>query len=60
MANNLGYDVYFALDPTHTFDRKGPDGEVVPAETLARTTATNLHEEFATVTTTAELVRKLP
>jgi nicotinamidase-related amidase len=60
VANDLGYDVYFALDATHTFDRKGPDGEVVPAEALARATAANLHEEFATVTTTADLVTKLP
>ncbi len=59
VASDLGYDVYFALDATHTFDRKGPDGEVVPAEALARATAANLHEEFATVTTTADLVTKL-
>jgi nicotinamidase-related amidase len=52
MAGNLGYDVRFVLDATHTFDRRAPDGEVIPAATLARMTATNLDEEFATVVTT--------
>ncbi len=46
----------FALDSTHTFDRAGPDGAVVPAEQLARITATNLHREFATVVSTANLL----
>jgi nicotinamidase-related amidase len=53
---NLGFDVLFALDATHTFDRTGPDGTVMTADELARATATNLHGEFATVVTTADLV----
>ncbi|RII42037.1 cysteine hydrolase [Galactobacter valiniphilus] len=57
MAGNLGYDTYFALDATHTFDRTAPDGTVVPAEELARITATNLDGEFATVVSTAELLK---
>jgi nicotinamidase-related amidase len=57
MAGNLGYDVLFALDATHTFDRVGPDGTLVTADELARATAASLHEEFATVVSTAELVR---
>ena len=56
VGGNLGYDVRFALDATHTFDRVAPDGEVVPAATLARITATNLHGEFATVVSTADLL----
>lgn len=56
MAGNLGYDTYFALDATRTFDRAAPDGTIVPAETLAAVTATNLHGEFATVVSTAELL----
>jgi len=59
MANNLGYDVYFALDATHTFDRIGPDGVLIPAEVLARVTAANLDGEFATVTSTADLLAVL-
>lgn len=58
VAGNLGYDTYFVLDATHTFDRTGPDGELVPAATLARITATNLHGEFATVVSTAEVVTR--
>lgn len=56
MAGNLGYDVQFALDATHTFDLRGPDGVVIPAEELARATAANLHGEFATVVRTADLL----
>ena len=56
MGANLGYDVLFALDATHTFDRAGPDGEVLSADALARATATSLHGEFATVVRTADLV----
>jgi nicotinamidase-related amidase len=56
MAGNLGYDVRFVLDATHTFDRLGPDGTLVRAEDLSRATAASLHGEFATVVSTADLV----
>lgn len=59
MAGNLGFDVTFVLDATHTFDRVGPDGVVVRAEELARATAANLHGEFATVRSTHEVVARL-
>lgn len=55
VGGNLGYRVLSVLDATHTFDRRGPDGTVVPADELARVTATNLHGEFATVVSTADL-----
>lgn len=57
MAGNLGYATYFAVDATHTFDRTGPDGTLVPADSLATVTATNLHGEFATVLSTRDLLR---
>jgi len=57
IAGNLGYDVQFVLDATHTFDRRGPDGTVITADDLARVTAANLQDEFATVTTTAAMLR---
>ena len=60
MGANLGYDVLFAIDATHTFDRTGPDGEVLTADELARATATSLHEEFATVVRTDALVARSP
>jgi nicotinamidase-related amidase len=56
MAGNLGYDVLFVLDATHTFDRLGPDGTVVSAEDLRRATAASLHDEFATVVSTGDLL----
>ncbi len=56
VGGNLGHRVLFALDATHTFDRATPDGDVVPAEELARVTAANLHGEFATVVRTADLL----
>lgn len=56
VGGNLGYDVLFALDATHTFDRRSPQGDTVPADTLAHITATNLHGEFATVVTTDALL----
>ncbi len=57
VGGNLGYDVKFVIDATHTFDRATPDGEMIPAEQIARVTAANLHDEFATVVTTAEATR---
>jgi nicotinamidase-related amidase len=59
VAGDLGYDVLFALDATHTFDRTTPGGQVVTADELARTTATNLHGEFATVMTTQQVLAHL-
>ena len=56
MGGNLGYDVLFVLDATATFDREGPDGEVVTAEELTRATAASLHGEFVTVVKTADLI----
>ncbi len=56
VGGNLGYDVLFALDATHTFDRTGPDGMKLTADELAVATAVNLHGEFATVVATATLL----
>jgi nicotinamidase-related amidase len=56
LGGNLGYDVRFVLDATHTFDRQDPDGGTVTADELARVTATNLHGEFATVVDTATAI----
>jgi nicotinamidase-related amidase len=59
VAGDLGFDVLFALDATHTFDRVAPDGRNVAADELACTTATNLHGEFATVVPTAGILEGL-
>ncbi|HEU4515337.1 MAG TPA: cysteine hydrolase family protein [Nocardioidaceae bacterium] len=60
VGGNLGHDVLFVLDATHTFDRTGPDGTHMTADELARATATNLHGEFATVVSTADLLGRRP
>ena len=52
LACDLGYEVQFVIDATHTFDAEGPDGETVTASELARATAASLHEEFAEVIST--------
>ena len=52
IGSDLGYDVWFVLDATHTFDIDVADGEVVPAAAIARMTAINLQDEFAEVVTT--------
>ena len=58
MAGNLGYDVWFALDATHTF-AKEVKGIKLSAEQLAQATAVNLHGDFAEVMSTAEAIEKL-
>lgn len=59
VGGDLGLDVRFALDATHTFDRTSLDGEVIPAAHLSTVTATNLSGEFASVRSTAALLRDL-
>jgi nicotinamidase-related amidase len=51
MGGNLGYDVRFVIDATHTFDR----GDLT-AEEIAHATAVNLDGEFATIVATAEVL----
>ena len=51
VASDLGYDVRFVLDATHTFDR----GDLT-ADQIWHTTAVNLDGEFATVVATAEVL----
>lgn len=57
MAGNLGYEVFFALDATYTFDGVGPWGWTLGAQELARATAVSLHGGgFAKVVRSAELI----
>lgn len=59
MAGNLGYDVTFVIDATHTFDRVGPDGRTVTAADLARASAASLHGEFAEVVRTEAVTESM-
>ncbi|MFT3914005.1 MAG: cysteine hydrolase family protein [Anaeromyxobacteraceae bacterium] len=49
MAGNLGFDTFVVSDATATFDRRGPDGVVHPAEQIQAIALSDLHGEFATV-----------
>ena len=59
MAGNLGFKVYVASDATATFDRKGPDGKTYSAQQIHETELASLHDEFATVATSEQIIAKL-
>ncbi|MEO8971364.1 MAG: cysteine hydrolase family protein [Ktedonobacteraceae bacterium] len=59
MAGNLGFDTYLVSDATATFDRPGPDGVLHTAEEIQAMTLVNLHQEFATIVTTDDVLRNL-
>lgn len=57
MGADLGYEVVFVADATYTFDQAGPDGSLVTADDLVRTTVTNLSGGgFAQIVPTANLL----
>ncbi|MFQ5555732.1 MAG: cysteine hydrolase family protein [Acidimicrobiia bacterium] len=56
MAGDLGYEMLFVPDATHTFDMKAADGTVFRARDLSRATSVLLGAEFGTVVYTSELV----
>ena len=55
---NLGHDVLFPIDATFTHDRRHPDGATVTADEVTRAAAASLHDEFANVTTTEEILAR--
>lgn len=59
MAANLGFHTYLVSDATATFDRRGPDGVLHTAEDIQAMTLANLHEEFATIVTTEDVLQGL-
>ena len=59
VGSDLGYEVGFAIDATHTFDQDDHDGGTVTADELARVTASNLDPEFGRVLTAAEAISGL-
>ena len=58
MAGNLGYDVWFALDATHTFAKQA-GGVKLTADELAQATAVNLSGDFAEVLSTSDVLMRL-
>ncbi len=57
MAGNYVYKTVVVDDATATFDRKGKDGKVYAADVIHNTTLASLHDEFATVLSTSELLK---
>ena len=60
MAGNLGFATWVVSDATATFDRRGPDGVLHPAEHIHQIALSDLHGEFATVVDTAAVIVALP
>ena len=57
MAGNLGFKTYVVSDATATFARPALDGTIRPAEAVHSAALSDLHQEFATVVDTAEILR---
>ena len=59
MAGNLGYETYLVADATATAARTDLAGRVWRAEEIQALTLANLHGEYASVTTTEEVLARL-
>jgi len=59
VAADLGFEVTVVSDATATFERTGPDGRHYSADEMHRVELASLHEEFATVRSTDEVLRTL-
>ncbi|HLZ55991.1 MAG TPA: cysteine hydrolase family protein [Ktedonosporobacter sp.] len=59
MAGDLDFKTHVVSDGTATFDRVGPDGILHMAEEVHAMSLTNLHRTFATIVTTADVLRDL-
>jgi nicotinamidase-related amidase len=58
MAANLGFKVLLISDGTATFERISYNGKHYTAEEIHESALASLHEEFATVVSTAEAIEK--
>jgi nicotinamidase-related amidase len=59
MAGNLDFEVLLISDATATFDRKGLDGKVFPADLIHQTALASLNEEFAEVISMEVLLKRI-
>lgn len=57
MAGDLGYDTVVVADATAAHEQRSYDGSHHEAETVHRLALANLHEEFATILTTEQVLR---
>lgn len=58
MAKNLGFFPYIVSDATATFDRVSYDGQLYAAEDIHRLALVSLHEEFALVVETKDVLER--
>ncbi|WP_020063280.1 cysteine hydrolase family protein [Bacillus sp. 123MFChir2] len=56
MSGNLGFDTYLISDATAAFGMKGPNDIYYNAEEIHAISLATLHEEFATILTTKEMM----
>ena len=56
MAANLGFDTFIVSDATAAFDITGHNGEFHPAEQIHAVSLSTLHQEFATVVNTEDVI----
>jgi len=57
MAGNLGFTTFVVSDATAAFARAALDGTMRPAEVVHSGALSDLHEEFATVVDTADVLK---
>ncbi|MEB8389439.1 isochorismatase family protein [Rhodobacteraceae bacterium KMM 6894] len=55
-AGNLGFDTMYVSDAVWAYGATGPDGQEHSADQIHSVTLPNLHGEFATVQTTAQIL----
>lgn len=56
MSGNLGFNTYLISDATSAFGMTDHNDNYYDAETLHNTSLATLHDEFATILTTEQLV----
>ena len=59
MSGNLGFHTYLLSDATAAFGMRDQNDQYYDAETIHTISLATLHEEFATVITTEQLINKL-
>jgi nicotinamidase-related amidase len=59
MAGNLGFETFVVSDATASFARPALDGTMRAAEAVHSAALSDLHQEFATVVDTAEVLKRV-
>lgn len=59
MAGNLGFNTYVVSDATATFDRVDHEGTSYKAAEVHAISLANLHQEFATIIDTENLLAQI-